>query len=82
MTIRPDLMPAINGKLNPRFVEWLQNFSIGWTDLPDEPAHRDDRLRALGNAVVPATAELALVTLMKRYFPRAADGNETKKSCL
>jgi len=65
MIMRPDLMPTINGKLNPYFVEWLMGFRIGWTDLPDEPAHRTDRLRALGNAVVPATAELALTTLFE-----------------
>jgi site-specific DNA-cytosine methylase len=59
--VRPDLAPAIDGKLNPRFVEWLRGFSEGWIEIPG--ASRVDQLRALGNAVVPATAELAFRTL-------------------
>ena len=64
VAMRPDLAPSIDGKLNPRFVEWLMNFPAGWTEISG--AARVDRLRALGNAVVPATAELAVKTLWRR----------------
>jgi len=68
MAIRSDLMPSLGGKLNHRFVEWLMGIPIDWTKLPGESndAHRIDRLRCLGNAVVPATAELAFRTLFNR----------------
>ena len=49
-------------RLNPRFVEWLMGFSPGWTEIPG--AKRTDRLRALGNAVVPAQAERAIQLLL------------------
>jgi len=54
----PDRAPALHGKLNPTFVEWLMGFPIGWTDLGPQ-TKRVDRLKALGNAVVPQTAALA-----------------------
>lgn len=68
MEIRPDLAPAVNGKLNPAFVGWLMGFPEGWVDLPGElhGAHRVDKLRALGNSVVPVTAELAFMELFER----------------
>lgn len=57
-------------RLNPLFVEWLMGFPLGWTLAqpyadPWQAARLDrmDRLRCLGNAVVPATAELAIRTL-------------------
>ena len=53
----PDLAPAIGGKLGVPFVEWLQGFPIGWSEC--EGATRRLRLEALGDAVVPAQAELA-----------------------
>lgn len=67
---RPDLAPAVSEvpfdepRLNPRFVEWLMGFPIGWTEIPD--ASRRDRLRVLGNAVVPACAALAFRVLIRR----------------
>jgi len=64
--IRPDLVPAVRGKLNPRFVSWLMGFPPDWTEIPG--AKGVDRLRALGNAVVSETAELALLTLWNRFI--------------
>jgi DNA (cytosine-5)-methyltransferase 1 len=61
IAVRPDLAPAIDGKLNPRFVGWLMGLPEGWIEIPG--AARVDQLRALGNAVIPATAELAFRTL-------------------
>ena len=29
----PNLQTVIGGSLNPEFVEWLQGFPIGWTDV-------------------------------------------------
>jgi hypothetical protein len=45
--------------LNPDFVECLMGFPRGWTDLGAGNAARRERLRCLGNAVVPAQAALA-----------------------
>lgn len=57
-----------DGKLNPDWVESLQGVQHGWTQLsnalPGE--NRIDRLRLLGNGVVPATAEKAFITLINR----------------
>lgn len=52
-------------KLNPAWVEQLMGVPAGWTELKDGN-NRVDRLRLLGNGVVPATAEKAFVTLMNR----------------
>ena len=41
--------------LNPAFVESLMGFPDGWTDV--HGATRADRLKQLGNAVVPQVAE-------------------------
>lgn len=59
---------VLDGKLNTDWVESLQGVPPGWTQLPNA-AHGDnriDRLRLLGNGVVPATAEKAFITLMNR----------------
>lgn len=59
---------VFDGKLNPDWVESLQGVQHGWTQLsnalPGE--NRIDRLRLLGNGVVPATAEKAFITLINR----------------
>jgi site-specific DNA-cytosine methylase len=49
------------GKLNPRWVECLMGVPVGWVKCED--GNRTDELRALGNGVVPATAEKAFRTL-------------------
>ena len=64
VAVRPDLAPSIEGKLNPRFVAWLMGIPFDWVEIPGYS--RIDALRALGNAVVPATAELALITLWNK----------------
>lgn len=51
--------PAVEGRLNADFVEALMGFPRGWTDLGAGDAARRERLRCLGNAVVPAQAALA-----------------------
>jgi DNA (cytosine-5)-methyltransferase 1 len=56
----PSLRPRDGqGKLSPDFVERLMGFPRGWT----QGDSRDARLRALGNAVVPAAAALAWLEL-------------------
>jgi len=56
---------TINGKLNANWVESLMNLPVGWTQLDGGGLedNRIDRLRLLGNGVVPATAEKAFRTL-------------------
>lgn len=48
------------GRLDPAFVTWMQGFPTGWT----EGMARTQALKALGNAVVPQQAALALGMLM------------------
>lgn len=52
---------TIDGKLNADWVESLQGLPVGWTGT----GNRIDRLRLLGNGVVPQTAALAWKTLNK-----------------
>lgn len=49
-------------KLNPDWVESLMGLPIGWTDYAS--GNRTDRLRLLGNGVVPQTASLAISSLL------------------
>ena len=55
-------------KLNPNWVEQLMGLPPKWTQLSDaEPGdNRIDRLRLLGNGVMPQTAEKAFRTLLER----------------
>lgn len=57
---------TIDGKLNPGWVEQLMGLRAGWTRIVDDPRkHREQRLRACGNGVVPQQAEFAIRTLME-----------------
>lgn len=55
--------PVVNGKqLNPVFVEWMMMLPEGWVcDVPG--LSRTQRLKLLGNGVVPAQAARALALL-------------------
>jgi hypothetical protein len=67
-----DLPTAIPGKLNPRWVEALMGVPPGWcSPLPvtdTTTTSRTDELRLLGNGVVPAQAERAILHLLDRLL--------------
>lgn len=54
------------GRLAPSFVEWMQGFPEGWCS---DSMTRTQALKALGNAVVPQQAVLALSLLFNEYVP-------------
>jgi len=54
----PAPMPLIDGRLNADFVEWMMGLPPGWTE-----GRRNQRLKALGNSVVPQQATYALAML-------------------
>jgi len=57
----------VNGKqLNPLLVEWMMGYAAGWATSPTIGLSRAQQLKALGNAVQPQTAELALNVLAAR----------------
>ncbi len=49
--VAASLPEAVNGTLNPTWVEWLQGFPLGWTDLdasatqsfPKSPSGSEDK---------------------------------------
>ncbi len=56
---RPAPAPAIDGRLNPAFVEWMMGLPAGHvTDVPG--LTRNEQLKALGNGVPPQQAAAAL----------------------
>ena len=57
---RPTPKPAIDGRLNPAFVEWMMGYPEGWT----EGVSRTGQLKALGNSIVPHQAAAAWGSLM------------------
>lgn len=62
---RPTEPGRTGERLSPRFVEFLMGLPAGWvTDVPG--LSRNAQLKALGNGVVPAQAEMALRLLLER----------------
>ena len=59
---------TIDGKLNSSWVESLMDVPQSWTQIGKGDENRIDRLRLLGNGVVPATAEKAFRTLYGRII--------------
>ena len=55
------------GRLSPPFVEWMMGLPAGWV-TGDGLMTRTQALKALGNAVVPQQAVVALSSLI-RYMP-------------
>lgn len=51
---RPAPAPTLDGRLSADFTEWHMGFPEGWTSM----LSRNERLKALGNAVVPQCAEV------------------------
>lgn len=51
-----------HGRLTPEFDEWHMGLPAGWTDMPG--VTRKDRLRCIGNTVVPQQAIAALSSLL------------------
>lgn len=62
----PSLHSQCRGKLNPDWVEQLMGLPVGWTQLSDaeHDDNRVDRLRLIGNGVVPQTAERAIANII------------------
>lgn len=70
---KKDKSENYRGYLNPRWVETLMGVPVGWCDPlwnqdPCSCTNRYDELRLLGNGVVPATAEVAIRTLLARLL--------------
>jgi DNA (cytosine-5)-methyltransferase 1 len=61
MQTAPD--PLVDGKLNPKFVEYMMGLPEGW--VTDLPISRNQQLMMLGNGVVPQQAFYALELLCK-----------------
>jgi len=52
---------VVDGKLNPEFVEWMMGYPIGWT----ESITRIQRIKGLGNSLVPIIPEMIASALSK-----------------
>jgi len=56
--------PITDGRLEPRFVEWMMGLPAGW--VTDTEITENSKLKALGNGVVPQQAAYALTQLLAR----------------
>jgi DNA (cytosine-5)-methyltransferase 1 len=63
---RPAPAPALDGRVDPRFVEWMMGLPVGWVTDPELELSSAEQLRLLGNGVVPQQAEQALRLLLAR----------------
>ena len=61
---RPAPDPTENGRLSPRFVEWMMGLPSGWV-TGVEGISRTQQLRMLGNGVVPQQAGMAYRQLLE-----------------
>lgn len=60
----PAPAPVETGRLSADFVEWMMGFPTGWVE-----GGRSDRIKALGNSVVPHQAVYAFAQLGLRPAP-------------
>jgi len=61
-TWKKELVPrVVDGRLNPEFVEWMMGYPIGWT----ENIARTQRIKGLGNSLVPIIPEMIAGALSK-----------------
>jgi DNA (cytosine-5)-methyltransferase 1 len=58
---RPPAKPVTEGKLNPWFLEWMMGLEEGW--VCDIDLSRSQKLKIIGNGVVPQQAALAFKLL-------------------
>ena len=61
---RPCPEPITDGRLEPRFVEWMMGLPAGW--VTESGLSRTAELKALGNGVVPQQAAYAISRLLNR----------------
>lgn len=61
MSMQASPNPLVDGKLNPKFVEYMMGLPEGW--VTDLPISRNQQLMMLGNGVVPQQAYYALQLL-------------------
>lgn len=58
--------PHIDGRLSPKFVEWMMGLPTGWVTRVRSRISRTQQLKMLGNGVVPQQAALAIEGLAQR----------------
>ncbi|MDA0843846.1 MAG: DNA (cytosine-5-)-methyltransferase [Bacteroidetes bacterium] len=54
---------VVDGRLNPEFVEWMMGYNCGWT----EGIPRNQRIKALGNSLVPVIPEMIAGALSNNF---------------